>query len=668
MPETVKHEMLTRILVGSLLLVFIGQLSVTIVRDSATWDEGDHIYSGFRSLEHGDFGLNPEHPPLVKALAAVPLLPMRLNVPEPQNIYYVAAAFLGGKSLLFESGNDAEAILARARIATGSLAVLLAILLFLAGREMFGIWAGVLALAIWVFEPLAIAHGARVTTDTGCTLFFFATTYAFYRYVKTPSILRLILVGLAAGLTLATKHSGLLILPTLGILAFAELIRQWPSRDEKPIFHSSFKLLSALILTSFLAVTLLWASYGFRFAARPDGLSMNPSFSEQIAGLGTVDTFLLSTAKGWHLLPESYIFGLAAVRHASEDYHSYLFGTIYPTHVWYYFPAAFVIKTTLGLLGLIVLSVFALALRKVPNPREVTFLLIPATFYFLIAITGGMNIGIRHLMPVYAFLTVFVAGATLNLIRSNARWAYAVGALLILHIGSSIAAFPNYMAYANEAWGGPSQTYRYLTDSSVDWAQQLKSVKRYCDERNIKDGWFAYFGQGVLVPGYYGIPLKPLPTADSPFFGEEIPAPTAIEGIVFISAGVLAGWEYGPEPLDPYAQFRDVKPVDVIDDSVFVFQGRFEIPLAAALWKAQSSAAMIANGHPKDAFAEAQQAVALAPNSVQTQTALGDALSALGHKDEARSAYLRALELAKTIQPEFQKGFVSILETKLSGS
>ena len=660
--------MLVRILVGSLLLVFIGQLSVTIVRDTATWDEGDHIYSGYRSLANGDFGLNPEHPPLVKALAAVPLLPLGLNIPEPQNIYYVAAAFLGGKSLLFESGNDADEILARARIATGSLAVLLAILLFLAGSEMFGTWAGVLALAIWVFDPLAIAHGARVTTDTGCTLFFFATTYAFYRYLKTPSILRLILVGLAAGLTLATKHSGLMILPTLGILALVELIRQWPSRHDKPLLQSGVKLLGVLILTSLLAVALLWASYGFRFAARPDGLSLNPSFSDQIAGLGTIDTFLLSTAEGWHLLPESYLFGLAAVRHASEDYHSYLFGTIYPSHVWYYFPAAFVIKTTLGLLGLIALSVFALALRKVPYPREVTFLLIPATFYFLIAITGGMNIGIRHLMPVYAFLVVLVAGAALNLIRSNSRWVYAVGALLILHIGSSIVAFPNYMPYANEAWGGPSQTYRYLTDSSVDWAQQLKSVKRYCDQRNIKDGWFAYFGQGVLVPSYYGIPLKPLPTADSPFFGEEIPAPTTIDGTVFISAGVLAGWEYGPEPLDPYAQFRQVKPVDVIDDSVFVFQGHFEIPLAAALWKAQKATAMVAKGQTEDALAEVRQAVALAPDSVPVQTALGNALSALGQKDEARSAYLRALELAKTIQPEFQKGFVSVLEKKLSDS
>src|SRR5262245_64880909 len=98
-----------------LLAVFIAQLAVTVVRDSSTWDEGNHIYSGYESWTKLDFGLNPEHPPLIKLIATTPLLRMRLNVPEPQNRMFMQAGFLGGKSLLFESGNDAESILARTR-------------------------------------------------------------------------------------------------------------------------------------------------------------------------------------------------------------------------------------------------------------------------------------------------------------------------------------------------------------------------------------------------------------------------------------------------------------------------------------------------------------------------------------------------------------------------
>jgi 4-amino-4-deoxy-L-arabinose transferase-like glycosyltransferase len=654
--------------VVGLLIVFIFQLAVTIVRDSSTWDEGDHIYSGYKSWTRRDFGLNPEHPPLIKLIATLPLLRMRLNVPEAQDRMFMQAGFLGGKSFLFESGNDAETILARTRAVAGVLAVLLALVIFFATSEMFGAWAGVFALAVWVFDPLAIAHGARVTTDTGASLFFCATTWAFYRYVKAPSVMRLVLVGLAAGLTLSSKHSGLIIFPMLALLAVAELARGWTARREVPVGRHAARLTVALVAAGLLAIAVLWASYGFHSAARPDGLMLNPPFAEAISGLRPIDRSLISTALAWHLLPESYLYGLAAVLLGGEGYHSYALGTIYPHRVWFYFPLAFSIKTTLGFLGLVVLSLIAVARRGMGRAREVLFLTIPPVVYFLFAMTSGMNIGVRHIMPVYVYLAALAGGAAWSLGRANRRWVYLTVVLLMLHVASSAKAFPNYMPYANEAWGGSSQTYRYLTDSSVDWAQQLKSVKRYCDEHGVKDGWFAYFGQGVLEPRYYGIPLKPLPTADSLWIGERIQVPPAVDGPVFISAGVLSGWEFGPGPLDPYAQFKKLNPVDVIDHSVFVFDGQFEIPLASALAHAQSAAVLLAENKPDAALTEAQVAVALAPGSVSVETVLGDALAVLGRKKEARSAYTRALDLAKKVEPKFQEGWIPGLEQKLEQS
>jgi dolichyl-phosphate-mannose-protein mannosyltransferase len=667
-----RHRTLVVACVIGLLVVFIAQLAVTVVRDSSTWDEGDHIYSGYQSWATRDFGLNPEHPPLIKLVTTTPLLGMRLNIPEPQDKMFMRAGFLGGKALLFESGNDAETILARTRTISAVLAVLLALVIFFGTSEMFGTWAGVFALAVWVFDPLAIAHGARVTTDTGASLCFFATTWAFYRYIKSPSVIRLALVGFAAGLSLATKHSGLFILPTLVLLAIAELAREWWAtrqdvRTEEPLGRRALRLAGALVAAGVIAIAVLWASYGFRFAARPEGLALNPPFAEAVSGLSPTRNLLLSTAASWHVLPESYIYGLAAVLLGGEGYHSYALGTIYPHRVWFYFPLAFAIKTTLGFLGLVVLAVVAVGLGRMVRPREVLFLTIPPAFYFLFAMSSGMNIGVRHIMPVYVYLASLVGGAAWALGRANRRWWYVTVALLVLHVASTVKAFPNYMPYANEAWGGPSQTYRHLTDSSVDWAQQLKSVKRYCDERGVKDGWFAYFGQGVLEPRYYGIPLKPLPTADSLWIGERIQVPPAVDGPVFISAGVLAGWEFGPGALDPYAQFRQLKPIDVIDDTIFVFDGHFEIPLAAALGHAQSAAVLLAENKPDAALIEAQAAVALAPESVSTQSALGDALAALGRKDDARSAYARALDLSKTVEPAFQEGWVPGLEQKLAG-
>jgi tetratricopeptide (TPR) repeat protein len=229
-----------------------------------------------------------------------------------------------------------------------------------------------------------------------------------------------------------------------------------------------------------------------------------------------------------------------------------------------------------------------------------------------------------------------------------------VGVLLLVHVASSVLAFPNYIAYANELWGGPSQTHKYLTDSNSDWGQQLKSVKQYLDQRGVKECWFVYFAAGVVEPDYYGIPCKPLPTINTLWLNLPIDVPASIEGTVLISASNLSGVEFGPGPLDPYGQFKLLKPTAVIDRGVFVFDGKFDLPLGAAIGKVQKARNLVAEKQLEQALQEAQAAVALAPDSIQTQLALGDVLREMGQPQEARARYEKALELAKTIEPEFQ--------------
>ncbi len=193
---------------------------------------------------------------------------------------------------------------------------------------------------------------------------------------------------------------------------------------------------------------------------------------------------------------------------------------------------------------------------------------------------SGMNIEVRHILPMYLFLAVLIGGAAWTLIKDNRRWAYAIAVLLPFQAVSSTRAFPTYLAYANELWGGPSQRHKYLSDSNVDWGQQLKATKRYLDQRGVKDCWFIYFAEGVVDYTYYGIPCKPLPTADSLWVGQTADAPPAIDGPVLISAGNLSGFEFGAGALNPYEQFKYLRPTAVIDYGVFVFDGHFEIPLA----------------------------------------------------------------------------------------
>ena len=367
----------------------------------------------------------------------------------------------------------------------------------------------------------------------------------------------------------------------------------------------------------------------------------------------------------FHILPESYLYGLADVKLTANYYTSYVLGKVYAHGVWFYFPIAFLIKSTIGVLALCLLTLGILAARRLRRAREVLFLTVPVIFYLIVALTVGMNIGVRHILVVYVFLYVLIGGAMWALIRNSRKWAYVVGVLLLVHAASSVMAFPNYIPYSNELWGGPSQTHKYLTDSNSDWGQQLKSVKQYLDQRGVKECWFLYFAAGVVEPSYYGIPCKPLPTISTLWLNVPIDVPQSIDGPVLISASNLSSVEFGPGPLDPYGQFKLVKPTAVIDDGVFVFDGRFEMPLAAAISKVQKAQNLAQAKQFDAALREAQAAVELAPESIQTQLALGDVLFEMGQTQQARARFERALELAKTIEPEFQIRSIEGIERRL---
>src|SRR6201991_5155666 len=185
-----------------LLVVFALEVVTTVRQESLTWDEGDHIFAGYMSWKTHDYGLNTEHPPLVKMLAAIPLLNLPLRVPPDQHRFFKSEAYLDGRDMLFGNGPEysAESLTFRVRMFAGVLALLMALIVFLAARGMLGLGAGFVALVLVVFEPNVIAHSALVTTDMGVSCFMLATVYAFYRYAKQPTWQRLVVAGVAAGL------------------------------------------------------------------------------------------------------------------------------------------------------------------------------------------------------------------------------------------------------------------------------------------------------------------------------------------------------------------------------------------------------------------------------------------------------------------------------------
>ncbi|MGD0096842.1 MAG: glycosyltransferase family 39 protein [Terracidiphilus sp.] len=649
------------LIVFALILVQALQTAYVVHRESLTFDEDDHMFAGYMMWHTGDYGLNPEHPPLVKLLATLPLIGQNLWVPPNRNREFKAEAYLDGRDWLARNDGGSQRLVFKMRLAAGLLAIGLSLMIFLAARELFGDGAGLVALALATFDPSVVGHSALVTTDIGVSLFFLASIYGFYRYVKQPSLPRLALAGLAAGMLLATKHSGILLAPMLVLLIGWEVATAAKGARAR----LALRLSGAFGAMVVVGVVVLWGFYGFRYAARPAGLALSSSLADYVAPLSHFNAAAVMTIAHLRLLPESYLMGLVDVKRMAQFYPTFAFGKVYAHGQWWYFPAIVLVKTTLGLLALVAAALFAIITGRLRKGRELAFILIPAAFYFVVAIMAGIDIGARHILPVYAFLFILAAGGVTALAASCRRWAYFGAGLVLAHIVSALMVFPNYIAYANEAAGGPKNVHNLFSDANVDWAQQLIQVKEWQDRHPGEECWFAYFAYPEIDPAVYGIHCHAMPTLDTLWLGGSDIIPPVINGNVLISAGDLSGCEWPSGRMNPYAIFEPLKPDEVIDYGVMVYRGSFQVNQAAALSRALRAWAISGEGRLPEALALAREAVIIDPNEITSQTALGDVYAAMGQKDEARKAWLAAIVSARRLEPEAQVSYIPDLEAKL---
>jgi tetratricopeptide (TPR) repeat protein len=357
--------------------------------------------------------------------------------------------------------------------------------------------------------------------------------------------------------------------------------------------------------------------------------------------------------------------GLVDVKRVAEFYPTFIFGKVYAHGVWWYFPAAILIKTTLGLLALVALAGWAMVSGQLRQGRELAFILIPWIVYLAVAIQAGMNIGARHILPLYALAAILAGAGIAALAARNHKWMWVGAALVVAHIVSALTVFPDYMAYGNEAWGGAKNVHNLLSDANVDWAQQLIQVKEWQDRNPGQECWFAYFARPEIDPAVYGITCHALPTADTSWLGSSDIVPPTINGTLLISAGDLSGCEWPSGLMNPYRDFQGLEPAESIDYAVFVYRGSFRMNQAAALSRAQHAYELLAAHKPDEALAMAREAVAMDPEEIMSQTALGDIAATLGQKDAARQAWQAAIDSAKNLEPDAQVSYIPDLEAKL---
>ncbi len=644
--------------IAALIVIFAAEMFFSARRESQTFDEPAHLYAGYSYWLHGDFGINPEHPPLVKLVASLPLLIERPSYPKPLNVFFRGASVLGGRQLF--STPDAQSLLAHSRIAVSVFVFLLALFVVLAAKEMFGKWTALFALTLFVFSPMMIANGPLVGTDVGATCFIFGTVYTFYRYVKQPSLIRLAVCAVVAGLTLASKHSGLVVLPFLILLSAVEIALYRPPQGENSLrarARYALRLAGAFAAIVVVSVTILWAFYGFRYAARPNGEQIVPPPAVYLKQLHRpVEGHIIAFAEHHHLLPQAYLFGLTDVTIISNTGRPmYLFGKLYSNGRWFYFPSAFVIKMTLGFLLLFLLMPFARVIWGSEKRREVLFLLVPALAYSAVAMMSKLNIGFRHFIPVIPFLMVLVAAAAVSHARQSRALAWAVSVLLAFVAVSSLSAYPNYLPYSNQLFGGPSQTYRSLSDSNVGWGGGLKALHAYIERNHITHCWFAY--SAVPNPSDFQIPCKELPT----YFGmlkdngQQQAVPADLQGPIFISSEELAGSFWGTISMNPYLQFTTMHPSHVIAGEILEFNGNFQASRVASASHFVMARTLLNKHNLNDALTNAQQAVALNPNFLYAHELLSHIYAANHQPDKAMNQYQAAEQLFAHVDPAFVK-------------
>jgi tetratricopeptide (TPR) repeat protein len=506
------NEWKTILLVILVFTVIFGSLTITsFIQQSPTIDEPVHLLGGYSYLKWGDFRVNPEHPPLAKMWAALPLLWMNIRDPRPANSLWkqILESEPGGPVYpfardMFFAHNDAWKLFFYGKLQMVVLSIVLAIFVFLWSRELFGIHAAAISLILYGLDPTILAQSAIIHTDLPFAAWFFIGTYFFGRVLREFSWLNLLMVSVMFGFAATTKHSFVVIAPVWLVLGGIEWFRPGAlTTPAGPVPNRKQRILHLAAIFSCSAVAaylLIWSAYGFRFGAAADErarLFMTQVLPAHRLIAQSVSSFIIDHRLFPEALIAGYLYNLKVWQHSS-----YLLGELSNDGFWSYFPIAFIVKTPLPTLLLLAVSVGLIISKRKAGPY--LWFIVPPLLYFLLAVLSRFNIGIRHLLPIYPFLFVLIGATVSEFWRNGSRIRKSALAVLgVWYVGSALASYPHHLSYFNELVGGAKNGHKVLLDSNLDWGQDLKGLKKWLDESNVKKVQLFYFG--TAEPKYYGI-------------------------------------------------------------------------------------------------------------------------------------------------------------------
>jgi hypothetical protein len=598
--------------------------------DAFIYDEPPHITAGYAYLRFRDARLNPDNPPLLKMWAAVPLLALAPQFPlaalarqaDPHEHWTTAQRFL------YESGNEPHRIARLARLGPISVTLGLGLALFLWTRSLAGGTAALLALGCYAWSPTILAHGRYVTVDVSAALGVALAGAALSRFLQCPSLRAALVSGLTLALALLLKTSAVLLVPLMVALTLL-----WLGLDPR---RMASYLRGVVIIGSTAALLVLfpylWTTGRYPpaqqvrdtylllsdYAGGPLGRAEGATAEEDLARLqhdrtrdlracvrqlaerrlphlprcaAELAIFLADEPliRGWGAYLAGLVYNHWVARNGSIAYFR---GEVSGSGWWSYFPVVYAIKEPLPFHLLTALAL-GLALTRAWSGTWglralITWLRSHAAdtvmfgwlaLYWSVALSSSLNIGIRHLLPVFPFTILLVA-------RELSRWLTrrhrlyqglfpsqgAKGLILISLLAwqgvSVVRVYPAFLAYFNEVAGGPAAGAQYVVDSNLDWGQDLRRLRAFIEAQGIETIAVDYFG--TSSPRYeLGTAFVPWHSALGPY-----------RGWLAVSASILyeARGRWDPalwhRAEDSYAWLQGKSPVTTIGYSIVVFDLR----------------------------------------------------------------------------------------------
>jgi 4-amino-4-deoxy-L-arabinose transferase-like glycosyltransferase len=493
----------SRVVVCLLLLVHAGLLAWGAYRHSPTIDEVRWLPAGLVHLLEGRFDVARANPPLVRIVAALPVLAAEPELRHPDgraaHLYREFVEINGARSAwLFTLG----------RWACIPISMIGGYICFRWARELYGIAAGFVALSLWCFSPNILAHSQIVAHDAPAASFLVAAGYLLWRWLRQPSWWTALGAGVMLGLAELTKMS---LIICFGIWPVVWLGWRW-TRPERST--NAVPGIGQMVLILALGLYVLNLGYGFEgtFRKLGDYVFVSGSLSGMDGGRGNRfdNTWLGELPLP---LPADYVLGIDQVKGDFEGQivyaATYLRGEWRQQGLWYYFVYALAVKGPLGTWILLALSlaVRAFKLDGLKRARDEAVLLVPALSLLILASSQTkFTDHLRYVLPILPFAFVWISRIGNVVQTCRPIWALSTSAALAWSIGSSLSVYPHSLSYFNELVGGPKGGHYHLVSSNIDYGQDLLYLREWIEAHaEARPLHLAYWNQNTFDPAILGI-------------------------------------------------------------------------------------------------------------------------------------------------------------------